>query len=137
MSRLDVTIQGAGKTRAMLSDLARGALNLTPALASAAGDVQTETSRLWDAPRKALAASTVARKRRQGLPSTPLVATGETQDAARNLVKIVTPYTLTLSVPPGQSRYHRAQGRNVMPDTRRVVGITMREVYRHLDVDKR
>lgn len=133
---LEVRVTGNGEVARMLREFGANAVNVSPALQSAANAVQTETDRLWAGERKPLAASTVARKRRQGLPSTPLVATGDTRESAHNLSTVVTPRSLTVGTEPRQSKAQRYRGRNVMPETKRVVGVTMREIYRHLDVDK-
>lgn len=131
-----VEVEGQKRVVRMLKDLQGNAVDMLPAMLAAGQAVQEETDRLWAGPRKPLAPSTVARKRRQGLPTTPLDATGETKVAASVIDVTPTVKGVRFRVDPPQSVFQFDKGRPVLPPTKRIASIVMREAYRHLDVDK-
>lgn len=133
---VDARVVGADAVDAMLAELQARAKTLSPALLDASVDIQRDTDRLWAGERKPLAASTRATKAGRGQPSTPLVATGATRVAAEVIDFSVSQRTLKIEVDPKQSRFQRSKGRPVLPDTKKLVGLVMNQVYRHLDVDR-
>jgi hypothetical protein len=131
-----VEVVGQKRLSRMLKDLEGNALNPMVALHQAAVRVQQETDQLWAGPRKPLKASTIARKRRHGLPTTPLVAHGDLKVSAAVIDVHVTPRYLRLRVDPPQAEYQIRLGRPVLPPTKQIAGIVMGEVYKSLDVDR-